>query len=296
MNGWNRIRTGVIVLLAIVAALSATARADAPPPKVAVIGDSVLTGVFWYSQPSQVLEQNLDIRWHVAVCRRLTGVSCTFQGVTPPNLLQVVGHLGTNVGPTAVVMMGYNDNEQRFASSVEQAIQALLHAGVTRIIWPTLREARHPYIPMNAVLEAAAKRHPELSVPDWNVYSRSHPDWFQDDGIHLEPAGGMALATFLHQAIVQTLAKPLPIEVRPTDLVAARVGHPYSVQLHAEFGAPPYRFRVVSGALPRGLMLAANGLLHGTAMHAGGGALVLHVTDAHGRVSTVGERLVAAAA
>ena len=35
---------------------------------------------------------------------------------------------------------------------------------------------------MNADIVAAAQKHPELEVIDWNVYSRSHPEWFQNDG------------------------------------------------------------------------------------------------------------------
>jgi len=68
--------------------------------------------------------------------------------------------------------------------------------------WLTLRAAHHGYVNMNDDIEAAAKQHPELTVVDWNVYSRSHPDWFQDDGLHLLHSGADAMATLIHQTLL----------------------------------------------------------------------------------------------
>ena len=78
-----------------------------------VIGDSVMTGILWYRDATEILEQDLALRMEVAVCRRLTGTSCTFEGVTPPNLVQLSQSLGRQLGPTVVVEMGYNDREAR---------------------------------------------------------------------------------------------------------------------------------------------------------------------------------------
>ncbi len=44
-------------------------------------------------------------------------------------------------------------------------------------------------------------RHPTLTVVDWNLYSRSHPDWFQPDGLHLTDVGAIAMATLLHRSL-----------------------------------------------------------------------------------------------
>ena len=54
---------------------------------------------------------------------------------------------------------------------------------------------------MNDAIRAAATRHPEMTIVDWNLYSRSHPEWFQTDGLHLNGAGATAMATLLHQAL-----------------------------------------------------------------------------------------------
>ncbi len=282
------------MIVALVAAVSGASGTRTAVPKVTVIGDSVLTGVLWYSQATAILEQNLDVRFQVAVCRRLTGVGCTFQGVTPPNLLQVTSSLGHDLGPTVVVVMGYNDYEDTFARSVEASVQALLHQGVTRIIWATLREARHPYVHMNNIVRAAAKQHPELTVVDWNEYSRSHPDWFQNDGIHLQGDGGTALATFLHTAIMTAFSRPLALGLAPQPLPVARVARPYVVRLYASNGVRPYRFQLVGGALPRGLKLQPDGLIVGTPARVGRALLELRESDARGRSTVRYETLVVA--
>jgi len=194
---------------AVLIAASPGTPATGPPPKVTVIGDSVLTSILWYHEPLTVIQENLDVRMEVAVCRRLTGTSCPFESTTAPTLVQLVRAKGTSLGPTVLVVMGYNDSERTFAASVEASIGALLRARVRRILWATLREVRHPYVRMNETLAAAARRHPEVRLVDWNRYSRSHPEWFQSDGLHLLPAGGVALATFLHAAILKALSVPL---------------------------------------------------------------------------------------
>jgi Putative Ig domain len=277
---------GVLVFgISAFGAASAAAPATPPEPKVTVIGDSVMTGILWYRDATEILEQDLALRMEVAVCRRLTGTSCTFEGVTPPNLVQLSQSLGRQLGPTVVVEMGYNDREVTFAQSLEASINALLRAGVTRIVWANLREARHPYVRMNDTLVAAAKRHPEVMIADWNKYSRSHPDWFQNDDLHVVPEGGIALATFLHASIVRALATPLPIVVQPTPLPIGRVGRPYAVRLHASGGKAPYRYRLAVGQLPKGLTLRAAGLITGTPVRSARVELTLRVSDAGGRAA-----------
>ena len=51
---------------------------------------------------------------------------------------------------------------------------------------------------MNEMIVAAAKKHPEMTVLDWNGQARVHPDWLQPDGIHLTPAGAQGMATMIN--------------------------------------------------------------------------------------------------
>ena len=67
---------------------------------------------------------------------------------------------------------------------------------------------------MNDEIEAAAEKHPKLSVIDWNVYSRSHPDWFQDDGLHLRGVGAQAMAGLIHKKLVDAGVAVPPVVVK----------------------------------------------------------------------------------
>jgi hypothetical protein len=278
-------RARVGLSLAVIATFAALAGAGAPAaasgaPQVLLIGDSVATGMLWHADAVAVLQHGLGVEWQVAVCRRLTGLSCPFQGETPPNLVDLVSQLGS-VPPIVVVEMGYNDYEKTFAPSVGQAIQTLVAHGAQHILWLTLREVRHPYVHMNRVLAAAAEKHPAMTLVDWNVYSRNHPEWFQDDGEHLLDGGGVAMATLIHLAIDE-VAYPLEIARVPGP---ARIGVPYSVQLSASGGMPPYRWRLL-GAPPRGLHLLAGGRLYGTPTHVGRAVVTLSVADIEGQIAS----------
>ncbi len=282
-----RARGGYV--LALLAALAAVAASAAPAGvqgarDITVIGDSVATGIIWHDDAVAALERGLGVDWEVAVCRRLIGTSCPFQGSTPPNALDLIHSLPHGVAPTVVVEMGYNDAEATFASAVDQTMQALIAAGARHVLWLTLRETRHPYVRMNDVLAAAAVRYPQLSLVDWNRYSRSHPEWFQSDGEHLDAAGGLAMARLTHLAVMKAV-DPLRLTVR---LPVARLGHTYRRLLRASGGTPPYRFGLV-GRPPRGLHLLANGRLFGMPRSRGTVHVTLQVADAEGQ--TVARRI-----
>ena len=116
---------------------------------------------------------------------------------------------------------------------------------------------------MNDVVRAAAARHPELTVVDWNLYSRSHPDWFQHDGLHLTDVGAIAHGNARAQRARRSRARrgsgrtaSLPIATRT--LPPARVGRPYLARLTAAGGTRPVswtrdggqRFRAACGSGP----------------------------------------------
>jgi hypothetical protein len=186
-----------------------------------------------------------------------------------------------------VVGVGYNDFQATFAQSVEAALTALRKAGVERVLWLTLREERSSYADMNDVLRAAAARHPELTVVDWQRTSRSHPEWFQDDGLHLNYDGAVAMATLVQKTlrslgVVQTPSRArLAITTRA--LPIARLGRPYRARLLVAGGTGPVTWTRQAGALPAGVRLLPNGWLVGTPRSAGSARPTLRVTDAGGR-------------
>jgi hypothetical protein len=288
-NGMGWITSFATALVAGLAMIGSSAAAD--PPHVTVIGDSVLTAVEWNETPLSILEQGLDVQLDVGVCRTLEGVSCPYEGGRVPTLLDEVNALGSRLGPIVLVEVGYNDPADEFAQRVEDAVDALLAAGVQRILWANMREWQQQYIGMNQVLAEAAARHPQLTIIDWEGYSHDHYSWFQGDGIHLVYDGAVGMATLFNSAIKQALApapqRPLApplaaVTIAATPLPVAHVGLPYSARLAAEGGDAPYSWRLTSGPLPRGMHLLANGRITGTPRRPGRLALVLQAADREG--------------
>jgi hypothetical protein len=267
---------------------------------VTVIGDSVAESLYWDSAEA-ILGQGIDLDLQAAACRRIEDESCDIGGGPPSNVFQLLGELRAGLGPTVVMILGYNEFAPDWTASVNDLLAAFEARGVKRIFWLTLRNAQHPYIDMNDELDAAAAAHPEVTVLDWNAYSRNHPDWFQSDGIHLLPSGSIAMATFVHSALAEAGVAALPtsnalpaqpatapgaVEVATARLPAAAVGSPYTFFLTARGGRRPYRWSR-AGPFPPGIVLASDGLIAGVPRarsHAF--VLAVRVVDARGGRST----------
>ena len=99
------------------------------------------------------------------------------------------------------------------------------------------------------------------------------------------PVGGVALAQFLHEAILKAV-RPPPLQLTTRALPVAQVGRPYSTRLAARGGRPPYRWSLVAGSLPRGVRLAPDGRIAGLVERPARGVVELRVVDADGRVAT----------
>lgn len=295
-GGPEALRAALVAALVAVAALAAavTGRADAPAQQhVTLIADSVADALALDARALKILSQGIDLDLEAAPCRRVGGESCPYEGVRPPNVIQLVQSMGAKLGSTVVVVAGYNDPESQYAQNVEDALDALERAGVQHVLWATLRAAAHPYLSMNDDLLAAAARHPELTVVDWNLYSRSHPDWFQADGIHLAWQGAEAMATLLHRTLVglgiaAAVAPPPehPVRIVTPALPAAVRGRRYVAKLKAAAGRPPY-FWSFPRRPPKGLHLRPTGWVFGTASGRPGTYLLeVRVADSSGGTAT----------
>jgi hypothetical protein len=242
---------------------------------VTLIGDSVADAIGNTNSSVGIVRQGVDLDLEVAPCRRVEGEGCPVDGVRPPSVVQLAKAMGSKLGANVVVAVGYNDFEDQYAQNIEDALDAFRVAGVKHVWWLTLRAAHHGYLNMNDNIEAAAKTHPELSVIDWNVYSRSHPDWFQDDGLHLLQPGADAMATLIHKTLLDDGVALKPVHVATTALPAARRGRPYTTRLKAGDGLSPYRWSLLARA-PKGLHLEADGRIIGKPL-AKPGTYVLNV-------------------
>jgi len=266
------------VLCAVgVVVATATARGAAPLQKVTFIGDSVATEILDHAEAAKIAAQGVNMDFQLAPCRRLDGVSCPYEGKVPETALQLIADLGPQLAPTVIVAVGYNDYEDQYAGEIDKTLAALEQNGVQRVLWLTLRATRQSYLSMNDDILAAAAKHPELTVVDWNGASLSHDEWFGDDGLHLQTAGANAMATLIHRTLVQlgvaaggfpvstqTTAAPTPlVRVTTRTLPTARLGAWYRARLAAAAGVPPYSWAFPKNP-PDRLHVRADGTIFGT--------------------------------
>ncbi len=253
---------------------------------VTLIGDSVADALPGDPAAMAIVSQGINLDLEVAACRRVDQASCPYNGVRPPNVIDLVHSMGKRLGPNVIVAVGYNDFADQYATNIETALAALKAAGVQRVWWLTLRAAHQPYVPMNAEIVAAAQSHPELTVIDWNKYSRSHLDWFQGDGLHLLAPGSEGMATLIHSALVADGIAPGPVSVATSVLPVARRLQPYKAALAAKGGVGPFKWSLLERA-PAGIHLLATGVIDGKARAKPGKYVFdVRVTDAGGDSQT----------
>ena len=250
-----------------------------------MIGDSIADAIGLDAAAKRVLSRGVELDLQFAVCRRLVGDSCPYQGARPLNVVDLLPTI--DVGTTVVVEVGYNDHVDTFDDAVETVLTAFGKAGAQHVLWLTLREEWTSYAPMNDVIWAAAKRHPEMTVVDWNFYSHTHPEWFQPDGLHLNSRGSLAMATLVHRALdnLGLVAAPATpsLAITSKKLPTATVGRPYAARLTATGGTRPVRWTRAAGALPAGVRLRSDGRLTGTPSAAGRRDVTVRAIDAKGR-------------
>ena len=287
------IRSLLAVIAVVLAAIAGTAgparAAGATPGRVTVIADSVMTAVLWNAKPLSILEHGFsDVDMQVGICRTLTGESCPFDGERVPDLIDLVQSLGSQIGQTVVVEVGYNDSPATFASSFKQSIQALLAAGVKHIFWVNYHVWQPEFATLDDTVAKLARKVPQVTVVDWQTVSAVQYHWFQGDGIHLLLPGAMALATLVNTTLTETLT-PVTPPTLPVEHVT--VGKSFSLSLAPEGGIAPYQWQVTRAALPRGLHLLADGLLEGVPARPGKAVIHLLVTDADGKNAPMTLRL-----
>ena len=290
------VRAVATAVLTVAAALGVVGGAQggfaAQPVRVTVFGDSAATAMAYDPDAKRTLGRGIDLRLEVAACRRLGDTSCPYDGVRPPTVIERAATLGTEIGPVVVVIVGYNDYEANYADNIEQALAAFRKGGVQRVVWLTLRAERQSYLSMNAMINAAAQKHPEMTVVDWNAQARNNPAWFQSDGIHLTPSGAEGMAALVNGALVQLGVAPKPV-VHPArkllaitsgSLPVGHLGQAYAARLTAVGGKAPYRWVRSGGSLAPGLRLTTTGRLTGIPKRTGSYRLLAKVVDRAGAV------------
>src|SRR5438128_282673 len=93
-RGVGRLSARLLVAAAVAAstvvgATSALCASNAAT-RMTIFGDSAAEVLDYVADAKQYLGSGLDVNWQLKVCRRLVQVSCPYQGVRPPTVLDVV--------------------------------------------------------------------------------------------------------------------------------------------------------------------------------------------------------------
>jgi hypothetical protein len=192
--------------LAVLPLSALGAERAASGPRVTMFGDSIADSLNYVPEARELLGRGIDLRLEVTPCRKLVPVGCAYMGGRPPSVLDIVqSSTLAALGSIVVVDVGYNDPENNYETDMAQVANALVDRGVGHVIWVTLRERTDQYRQTNEIIRTQARRWPELQVADWESASRGR-DWFNDDGLHLNAAGALGLATLLRPYILAACA------------------------------------------------------------------------------------------
>jgi len=192
----------VLVLGLAFSSTSALGGAGAEGPRVTIFGDSIADSLNYVPDALAYLGEGLDVRLELTPCRKLVPQGCAYNGQRPPSVLAVVqASTLAQLGNIVIVDVGYNDPANNYDTDMAQVANALVERGVAHVIWVTMREQTDDYRTINHIIETQAPRWRQVQIADWEAASRGH-DWFNPDGLHLNAAGAMGLATLLRPYVL----------------------------------------------------------------------------------------------
>jgi lysophospholipase L1-like esterase len=176
-----------LLVIALAMALAPRASAAEPPPRGRfAVGDSIML-----SAKPELRELGFGVNAEVGrqfsagvwVVRRKAE-----DGTLPK---RVVVHLGTN----GTISAGDCD-------------RLIEHAGPRRRVFlTTIKVPRGWEGPNNDTLNVCANAHDEVHVIRWWSKSHDHPEWFADDGYHLNAEGQQVFASFVDRSVDAVLAE-----------------------------------------------------------------------------------------
>lgn len=219
----------LIALVACVATLATSALGaggtTSSGPRVTLFGDSVADSLEYVPEARQLLGEGLDLRLELAPCRKLVPPGCAYQGARPRSVLDIVKSASlSQLGNIVIVAVGYNDPANNYETDMAQVAIALVERGVGHVIWLTLREQTDDYRQINETIRTQARRWPQVQIADWEKVSRGK-DWFNDDGLHVNAAGALGLATLIRPFVLAacgaacaSVTPAAPQNVRPPTL------------------------------------------------------------------------------
>lgn len=188
-------------------------------PRISVIGDSTLAGVRWYGAYGAL--QRFNFVLSAESCRRTIELSCiSREGYRSENVIGAMRSLDGQLGEVVVIMSGYNDPVWTIDDAIAGVVEEARVQGADHVVWLTLRTSSDvdysdpqeqsslaTFREYNEQLvESAAASDGFLQVADWATYSLGASSWFEQDGVHLTPAGVGAVTTFIAAVAERVLA------------------------------------------------------------------------------------------
>lgn len=147
------------------------------------IGDSVLLGA-----SQQILDLYPDSVIDASVSRQV---------LDAPDIIKSLKNDG-RLYHTVIIALGVNG---QFTQAVGQQVLDTIGSD-HRIYWVIPYGANITYLDkINSVLQALAKANANLTLNDWPSVAVQHPEWFYDDGVHLNIDGQSGFAQFIQQSL-----------------------------------------------------------------------------------------------
>ncbi len=211
-----RLTVPAIVAFVAVSLVALPQPAHAARPKVLLVGDSTLAALEWYSS-SQTKLNGLDYVLEAASCRAVTAVSCVGRRdadgsrYRPSNAVDVLRAYPRGTFDELVVMAGYDESANTFATSVVELPRVARDRGIDHITWLTFRTGvsytapggESSYAANNRLLVAAANSSGGyIDLLDWNWWVNTHSGLVERDGVHLTSKGASSAASLIRQAVI----------------------------------------------------------------------------------------------
>jgi hypothetical protein len=167
---------------------------------------------------------------------RFAGAPVTVDAVESRSIIGALGVMqaAQPLGDVVVLDLGYNDSDDPavFRTRIDAAMAVL--AAVPRVVWLNQKEFTPQRAGMNAELDAARARYANLDVVDWNAEVAAHPEDVTGDGIHLTPAGQVAMATLVRREFDAYVASlTIPATSAPRSSTVTSVARPRPRLRHA---------------------------------------------------------------
>ena len=196
---------------------------------VALIGDS-LTYAHWSGLPAEFVAE----RWGPFQLEARSGRFTTTTTESATSGLEAVRRVREGGFEPAVWIIALGTNDLAITYETPGATAALIDTMMTeigsgrRVVWVnvykqfSVTKARA----FNDELQSATARHPGLVIVDWFTVAAAHPEWMQDDGVHMNMTGSVARNQFVARAALASATPPLRCDPPPTsaapDLKAAK--------------------------------------------------------------------------